>query len=299
MDQLRLMKVFVAVSHEQSFAAAARRLSMSPPAVTRAIAQLEDNIGVKLLHRTTRHVRPTEAGLIYLEDAQRIIEDVNAANAAVVGINAQPKGLLSVTAPVLFGQMFVMPTITRYLRANPDTNVDAVFLDRVVNMLEEGLDVAVRIGHLADSAAMARKVGSVRVILCASPQYLAENGLPKSPDELKQHSLISSKALNPTPEWRFMDKGKPKAVKISPRLTATSNGGAIEAAHAGFGITRLISYQVAPHLADGSLKTVLEQFEPPAMPIHILHREGRVATAKVRSFIDMLSSDLRCDPSLN
>lgn len=299
MDQFRLMKIYVAVADEHGFAAAARRLSMSPPAVTRAIAQLEDHLGIQLLQRSTRYVRATEAGLVYLENSRRILEDLEAANAEATGLRVRPTGLLSITAPVLFGQMFVMPTIIKYLREHPDITVNAVFLDRVVNMLEEGLDVAIRIGHLSDSAAMARKVGSVRIILCASPGYLAEHGIPKSPEDLKQHRLISSRSLNPVPEWRFQKNGKSKAFKIEPRLTVTSNGGAIEAALADFGIVRLISYQAAPYLQDGSLKTVLSEFEPPAMPVHLLHREGRLPSARVRGFIDILSSDLRSDKHLN
>jgi DNA-binding transcriptional LysR family regulator len=293
MDQLRLMKVFVAVAEERGFSTAARRMGMSPPAVTRAISQLEEELGVKLLQRSTRYVRPTDAGRVYLENALRILDDVDAANAAVSGVHTEPTGLLSVTAPVLFGQMYVMPTITRYLQSNPGINIDAVFLDRVVNMLEEGLDVAVRIGHLPDSNAMARKVGSVGIICCASPEYLARNRMPQTPADLKEQSLISSRGLSPVPEWRFAKDGKAKVVKVVPRLTVTSNSGAIEAARAGFGIARLISYQVAPYLADGSLKTVLSNYALPSMPIHILHREGRLATVKVRSFIDLLSTNLR------
>ena len=299
MDVLRLMKVYVTVADESGFAAAARRLSMSPPAVTRAISQLEEHLGVQLLQRSTRIVRTTNAGVIYLENAKRILEDVETANAAITGDSALPTGLLSITAPTLFGQMFVMPTITRYLETHPDTRVDAIFLDRVVNMLEEGLDVAVRIGHLPDSSMRALRVGTVKIILCASPDYIEKHGIPAGPRELSQHSLISSRALNPIPEWRFEKNGKTMAVKITPRLSVTSNAAAVDAARSGFGITRLISYQVAPYLMNGSLKTVLEEYEQPSMPIHILHREGRLTTAKIRSFIDMLASDLRSNPSLN
>ncbi|MDG1437931.1 MAG: LysR substrate-binding domain-containing protein [Emcibacteraceae bacterium] len=241
----------------------------------------------------------TDAGVNYLENAKRILEDVETANAAITGNSALPTGLLAVTAPMLFGQMFVMPSITRYLENHPETSIDAIFLDRVVNMLEEGLDVAIRIGHLPDSNMRALRVGTAKIILCASPEYIKKHGIPVSPTDLTEHSLISSRAINPTPEWRFEKNGKPMGVKIKPRLNVTSNSAAVEAALSGFGITRLISYQVAPYLQDGSLKTVLEEYEQPSMPIHILHREGRLTTPKVRSFIDMLASDLRNDPSLN
>ncbi len=299
MNILHLMKVYCSVADKLGFAAAARQLSMSPTAVTRAVLQLEDHLGVKLLNRSTRHVRPTDAGLVYLGDAKRILEDVEAASAAASGISEKPSGLLSITAPMLFGQMFVMPTITRYLQKFKDVNVDAVFLDRVVNMLEEGLDVAVRIGHLPDSNLRALRVGSVRVVLCASPAYLAKHGIPSSLSDLSAHNLISSHTLNPLPEWRFHEGKKSKGVKVAPRLTTATNAAAIEAAKAGLGITRLISYQVAPCLMGGTLQTVLENFEPPSMPVHVLHREERLPTAKVRTFIDMLAADLRADPSLN
>lgn len=299
MNTLRLMKVFVTVAEESGFASAARRLSMSPAAVTRAVSQLEDQLGVLLLQRSTRFVRPTEAGYDYLESARRILEDVKTANASVRGEDAEPSGLLNVTAPILFGQMFVMPSITRYLQSFTDTRIEALFLDRVVNMLEEGIDVALRIGHLPDSNARAKRVGSVRVILCASPEYIETHGIPNDPTELSQHTLISSRALNPIPEWRFNFDGKSKSVKIEPRLIVTSNAAAIEAARSGFGITRLISYQVAPYLENGTLKILLENYEQPPMPIHILHREGHLITAKVRSFVDALAEDLRSNSNLN
>jgi DNA-binding transcriptional LysR family regulator len=171
MDRLHLMNVFVAVAQEQGFAAAARRLNLSAPAVTRAVASLEESLGVKLLNRTTRIVRATEAGLRYLDDAQRIIAQVQAADAAAAGINSAPKGHLAVTAPVMFGRLFVIPGIVDYLQRYPDTQVDALFLDRVVNLLEEGLDVGIRIGELADSSMRALRVGQVRHIVCASPGY--------------------------------------------------------------------------------------------------------------------------------
>ena len=172
MDRLHLMTVFVAVAEEEGFAAGARRLHLSPPAVTRAVASLETRLGVKLLNRTTRYVRTTEAGQRYLEDARRILAEVDAADEAAAGINAEPRGHLAVTAPVLFGRMFVMPGIVDYLKRYPDTEVSAMFLDRIVNLLEEGLDVGVRIGELPDSSMRALRVGSVRLVLCASPHYL-------------------------------------------------------------------------------------------------------------------------------
>jgi len=299
MDRLHLMTVYVAVAEEEGFAAAARRLGMSPPAVTRAISALEDRLGVKLLQRTTRHVRVTEAGERYLDDARRVIAAADEADEAAVGINAQPRGHMTVTAPVLFGRMYVMPGIVDYLRQNPDTSVSALFLDRVVNMLEEGVDVGIRIGELSDSSYRALRVGHVRRVICAAPSYLKRHGIPQTPQDLKQHQVIVASSLSQNVEWRFVDQGEPLSVRIKPRLTVSSNDGAIEAASLGLGVTRLMSYQVAPLLAAGKLKVVLSEFESPRVPIHIIHREGRHASAKMRAFIDLMAERLRAEPSLN
>lgn len=299
MDRLYLMTVFVAVAEEESFAGAARRLGMSPPAVTRAIAALEDRLGVKLLNRTTRHVRATDAGQRYLDDARRVIAAADEADEAAVGINAQPRGHMTVTAPVLFGRMYVMPGIVEYLRAYPDTTVSALFLDRVVNMLEEGVDVGIRIGELSDSSYRAVRVGHVRRVICASPAYLKQHGIPQTPQDLRQHEVIVASSMSQSVEWRFVDQGEPVSVRIKPRLTVSSNDGAIEAALQGLGVTRLMSYQVAPLLAKGKLKVVLSEFESPRVPIHIIHREGRHASIKMRAFIDLMAERLRADSSLN
>ena len=299
MDRLYLMSVFVAVAEEESFAGAARRLGMSPPAVTRAIAALEDRLGVKLLNRTTRYVRVTDAGERYLDDARRVIAAADEADEAAVGINAEPRGHMTITAPLLFGRMYIMPGIVDYLRTYPDTTVSALFLDRVVNMLEEGVDVGIRIGELSDSSYRALRVGQVRRVICASPAYLKKNGIPQNPQDLKQHLVIVASSLSQSVEWRFVDNGEPVAVRIKPRLTVSSNDGAIEAAVQGLGVTRLMSYQVAPLLAAGKLKIVLSEFESPSVPIHIIHREGRHASTKMRAFIDMMAERLRADTSLN
>jgi DNA-binding transcriptional LysR family regulator len=293
------MTVYAAVAEEQGFAAAARRLTMSPPAVTRAISALENNLGVKLLHRTTRHVRTTEAGERYLDDARRILADVQSANEEAAGINAEPRGHLSVTAPVLFGRKYVMPGIVDYMQRYPDTEVDAVFLDRVVNLLEEGLDVGIRIGELPDSSMRALRVGSVRMILCASPTYIKQAGIPQSPTELSQHALIAVRAGSMKQDWRFLMDEKINSIRIKPRLKVNTNDAATTAAKEGFGIARLISYQVADDLDSGDLKILLENFETPALPVHIVHREGRLASTKVRAFIDLMADRLRDDKALN
>lgn len=298
MDRLHLMTVFVAVAEEESFAGGARRLGMSPPAVTRAIAALEARLGVKLLNRTTRFVRTTEAGQRYLDDSRRIIGEVDEAGEAAAGINAEPRGHLAITAPVLFGKMFVLPVIVEFLQRYPAMKVSALFLDRVVNLLEEGLDVGVRIGELPDSSIRAIRVGSVRRVMCASPDYLEKHGMPHNPRELSGHNIVAASGVSPTIEWKFGQGAELTAVRVKPRLTVTTNDAAIEAALQGFGITRLLSYQVAPRLASGQLKIILSEFEPAPMPIHVLHREGRYASAKVRSFVDLIAIRLREDHAL-
>ncbi len=299
MDKLHLMTVYVAVAEEEGFAAGARRLGLSPPAVTRAISSLENDLGIKLLNRTTRYVRCTEAGERYLIDVKNILSQVQIANDAAAGVNATPRGHLTVTAPVMFGRMYVMPGILDYLSHYPETEVDAVFLDRMVNLLEEGIDVGIRIGELPDSSMRALKVGSVRLILCASPEYLKKNGIPQSPTALPNHSIISSRGVTASPHWSFECQGIQQLIKLKPKLTVTSNDAAIEAAVSGFGITRLLSYQVAPHLATGKLKIILENYEPPSKPVNVVHRENHLTTAKVRAFIDLIAARLRADKALN
>lgn len=298
MDRFHLMTVFVAVAEEEGFAAAARRLRMSPPAVTRAIACLEERLGVRLLTRTTRLVRTTDAGARYLEDARRILIEADEADEAAAGINARPRGNLAVTAPVLFGKIYVMPVITAYQTTYQETTVSALFIDRVVNLAEEGLDVGVRIGPLPDSSLRAIRVGQVRRVVCASPAYLKQHGSPKSPADLARHPIIAATSVSAGSEWAFT-KGKAKiGVRLSPRILVNTNEGALEAAKSGFGLTRLISYQVANELADGTLKTVLTEFEEASLPVHVIHREGRHGSAKVRSFVDLAVERLRAHAAL-
>ena len=299
MDKLHLMSVFVGVAEEESFAGGARRLAMSPPAVTRCIATLEARLGVKLLDRTTRYVRVTEAGQRYLEDARRIIAEVEEADDAVVGINAEPKGHLTITAPVLFGSIYVTPVIVEYLDRYPEMKITALFLDRVVNLIEEGVDIGIRIGALPDSSMKAMKVGSVKPVLCASPGYLKKNGVPKHPKELLLHQTIASSIVSPTIEWKFQENNVPLSIRTKPRLIVTTFDAAIEAAKCGYGIARQMSYQISRHLASGDLKVVLQKFELAPIPIHVIHREDRHKSARVRTFVDMISERLRQNNALN
>ena len=298
MDRLRAMAIFVAVAQAESFSSAARHLGMSAPAVTRAISELEAYLGVRLLTRTTRIVRATEAGLRYLDDARRVIAEADEADTAVSGIRTEPRGRLAITAPVLFGRMFVTPITVQYLRRYPEVNVTSLFVDRVVNLIEEGLDAGLRIGHLPDSSMKAIRVGQVRTVVCAAPAYLAAHGTPETPEQLHAHTIIATSGISPVPEWRFVQNDKTTAIRMTPRLTVTTNDAAIEAACEGFGITRLLSYQIAPFLARGELQVILQDYEPAPSPIHVIHHENRQAAAKVRSFVDMAVACLREDAAL-
>lgn len=293
MDRLNAMKIFVAVVDAQGFAGAARQLDLSPPAVTRAIHDLEAYLGVRLLTRTTRTVRTTEAGARHVEDCRRILAELAEADESVTGLHHQPRGQLVITAPVLFGALFVTPVVTEYLQRYPEVNATCLFLDRVVAMVDEGVDVAVRIGELPDSSMQAVRLGQVRRLVCAAPAYLAAHGTPQTPDELATHRIVSIGALRSSTEWRLLRNGTPQLFKVSPRMSTTTNDSAIAAAVAGFGLTRILSYQVADPLRTGQLVTVLADFEPPALPVHLVHREGRNAAQRVRAFLDLAIERLR------
>lgn len=299
MDRMHVMAVFVCVGEERSFAAAARKLDLSPAAVTRAVLTLENSLGVKLLQRTTRSVRLTDAGQRYLDDARHILTMVAEADETASGLNSSPQGQLAVTAPVLFGKLYVVPTIVNFLSRHPAVQVSAFFLDRTVNVVEEGMDVAVRIGELPDSSLKALRVGTVRRVVCGSPTYLARNGVPQKPRDLSEHAIIQANGVTPRSEWKFGKGASGELVRVLPRMTVTSNDSAIEAAKAGMGLTRVMSYQIAHELSDGKLKLVLEDFQESEVPVHLLHRESKYGSSKVRGFIDLLAGNLRADRFLN
>ncbi|MDH5254308.1 MAG: LysR family transcriptional regulator [Gammaproteobacteria bacterium] len=298
MDRLHLIQVFVAVVDGSSFAGAARKLGLSPPAVTRAINELERSLGVRLLTRTTRVVRVTEAGARYVEDCRRILAELADAEESARGAHGAPRGHLSVTAPVLFGALYVTPVLTEYLQMHTAVTASGLFLDRVVNLVEEGIDVAVRIAELPDSSQQAVRVGQVRRVICASPAYLAKHGAPAKPDDLKHHALISAGGALPAGEWQLARDGATRPVRVQPRLVTTTNDAALAAAVGGFGITRLLSYQVAEAVRDGRLLILLREHEPEPVPVHVVHREGRNGSRKVRAFLDLAIDRLRAALSM-
>lgn len=299
MDKFNLITIFVAVVDTGGFVGAARKLNISPPAVTRAINELESQLKVRLLTRTTRVVRVTEAGARYVEDCRRIITELIDADESVGGVHGAPRGRIAITAPMLFGAKFVTPIVTEYLQRYSEVSASCLFLDRMVHMIDEGVDVAIRIGELPDSSMQAIRVGHVRRVICASPAYLKKYGLPKNPGDLQKHTIISANSVMSSPEWKLMVNGEQRIIKLQSRLNTTTNDSAIVAALNGFGLTRLLSYQVAEFLRDGQLKTVLSEHEPAPLPIHVVHREGKHASRKARTFIDLAVERLRGDTSLN
>ena len=296
MDRWQAMRIFVKVAEAESFAETARHMHMSAPAVTRAVAALEDLIGARLFVRTTRSVKMTEAGSRYFEDCRRILSDIAEAEAAAAGSYATPAGTLAVTASAMFGQMYVLPIMTEYLDTYPSMSGRTFFVDRPVNIVEEGIDVAVRIGHLPDSGFAAVKVGSVRRVICGSPAYFEKHGVPSTPADLKDHRIAASTGAWASPEWRF---GGDQRVTIDATLQCNTNEAAIATAKAGWGLTRVVHYQIGPALDAGDLQIVLDDFEEPPLPIHVMHPEGGHAPAKVRAFVDLAVSRLRENRLLN
>jgi DNA-binding transcriptional LysR family regulator len=287
MDRLDAMQAFVTVADLKGFAAAARKLRLSPPAVTRLIAALEDRIGARLLQRTTRSVTLTDAGARYLERARRILADVEEAEIAAESERARPTGRLVISAPTGFGRLHVSPVLTAYLKRHREVS-ELRLEDRVINLVEEGVDLAVRIGHLPDSSLVARHVGDMRRIMVASSGYLKSRGEPRKPQDLSVHDAIQSGTNSGLAEWRFVDGENEVRLSYTPRLITNTADAAIQYAEAGGGLTRVLAYQAADAIKRGRLKIVLAKFEQPPLPIHIVYPTSRLLSAKVRTFIDLV-----------
>lgn len=294
MDRLHLIEVFIAVNEAGSFAAAGARLRISPPAVTRAVSALEDRLGVRLLNRTTRSLSLTEAGSRYLASARHLVAEFETAERAAGGEAATPTGHLTVTASVTFGRMHVAPVLAAFLRAEPRVTASLLMADRVVNLVEEGIDVAVRIAALPDFSLVTRRIGETRRLLVASPGYIARRGAPARPGELRLHDIIAFTGLMPVREWRYLDEGgRADTVALSPRLEMNDAAAALAAAERGEGITVVLCYMAAPLLADGRLVVVLERFTPPAVPIQLVYPQARLLASKIRAFIDFAAPRLK------
>jgi DNA-binding transcriptional LysR family regulator len=288
MDRIDAMQAFVAVADLQGFAPAARKLALSPSAVTRLIAALEERLGARLLQRTTRSVTLTDAGSRYLERARRILADIEEAEDSVESERTRPGGRLVVSAPIGFGRLHVSPVLSAYLKRYPEVDADLRLSDRMINLVEEGVDLAVRIGDLPDSTLVARHVGEMRRIVVASREYLKARGEPKRPAEIASHETIQFGAMSAAPDWRFIEDGREIRISSTPRFASNSADAAIQYAEAGGGLTRVLAYQAAASLRDGRLKIVLAEFEQPPLPIHIVYPTSRLLSAKVRTFIDLV-----------
>jgi DNA-binding transcriptional LysR family regulator len=295
-DILKAMRSFVAVVDKGGFASAARFLRLSPPVVTRDVAALEARFGCKLMQRTTRQVRLTEAGRRYLSDARRILAEVAEAEASVIGSHGDLRGPIAVTAPAMFGRLYVGPAVADFARQHPSIVFTTLFLDRMVDLIEEGVDVAVRIARLADSSAIAIRVGAVRHILCAAPTYLDAHGVPTTPRDLEKMEAID--ILGSKLPWSFQNGGRTSSVQPPTRLVANSVEMAIEAASASCGVVRLLSYQAVDAIAAGRLIPILEPYEPEPVPVHVVHLEARASPRRTRIFIDYLVEGLRGQQAL-
>jgi DNA-binding transcriptional LysR family regulator len=295
MDRIDEMAVFAEVAERESFSAAARRLNRSAAAVTRAVGALEARLGVRLLNRTTRAVSLTEAGQRFLDGARRVLADLGEIEQAAAGQGRAPRGELAITAPIVFGRLHVLPVVTAFLAKYPDVTARLVLLDRPVDLVEEGLDVAIRIGALADSSAVASRLGELHYLLVAAPAYLRKRGAPRRPEDLADHDVIAftfTSAAHPH-RWVLPGAGGDVTVRVAPRLTVTTAEAAIDAARAGLGIVRVLSYQAASALADKSLVLALDQPASPDLPVNIVYPGGRHPAPKLRAFVDFAAPRLR------
>lgn len=295
MDRIQEMTLFAALAEQTSFAGVARHFGLSTATVTRAVASLESCLGILLVVRTTRNMRLTEAGQRFAADCRRLLADLDEAESAAGGLHALPGGMLTVTAPQMFGALHVVPVMTSFLERFPAVDIRAILVDRVVSMLDEGVDVAVRIGTLPDSSLTAIPTGSVRRMVCASPAYLEKHGAPQHPDDLRQHSTVSTTTAERSPHWLFRIDDKHYSVDVASRLSLTSYQAAISAALQGWGLTQVPYYQIREHLQEGRLKCVLDTFEIIPEPVHVVYLEGRRRSSKVRAFVDFCVSALRHD----
>ncbi len=287
MDRFAAMTAFVTVAELRGFASAARCLRLSPPAITRLVAALEEQLSIRLLQRTTRSVTLTDAGVRYLERARGILADVDEAERTARAERTEPTGRLVVTAPSVFGRREVLPLVCDFLMGHPTVTGELMLADRMVNLVEEGVDIAVRIGALRDSSLRVRTVGATRRVVVGSPTYLDKKRRLCSPDDLKAHSLIHFTSLSPTPEWRFCREGEEMRVSIAPKFVTNSADAAMGYAERGGGLAMVLAYQVKDLVKTGRLEIVLAKYEPPPLPIQLVYSGTRLPSASVRVFVDM------------
>lgn len=294
-QQLDWIEAFLAVARAGGFSAAGRELGVPVATVSRKVALLEKSLGVRLLLRSTRHVALTEGGRRYFDACGRVLDDLRDANEMVVGEYRRPTGELSLTAPMGFGQRHVQPVVHEFLRTYPEVNVNLALADRVVSLVEEHIDCAVRISSLPDSLLVAQKLGQIRMVVCASPDYLKKHGVPRHPSELAHHNCISWTSLGPYKAWDFrVEPGKPEElVPIRVRLSTSTPESAVNAAIEGLGLVQATSYQVAPAIRAGQLKPVLRKFEYQPVPVSLVYPSRRLIPLKLRAFLDFAAPRLK------
>jgi DNA-binding transcriptional LysR family regulator len=293
MDRIDAMSVFVAVVDAGSLSAAARRLHMPLPTVSRKVSDLEAHLKARLLNRSTRQLSLTDAGSVYIAACRRILEQLGEAERSAAGEYTEPRGDLMISAPLVFGRVHLLPVVSDFLKAYPQVDVRLVLGDRINNLLQEHLDLALRIGELTDAGLIATRVGQTRRVVCASPAYLAERGTPRRPADLADHRCVVFDGLTAADEWVFKAGRTSVSVPLQPRLIVNTAEAAIDAAAAGVGLTRVLCYQIAGALQEGTLVKVLEPFEPAPAPISLIYtRQPRLAQ-KLRAFLDFAAPRLR------
>ncbi len=293
MDRLEAMSILLAVVDAGSLSAAARRLGMPLPTVSRKIAELEAHLRARLLHRTTRQLSLTEAGAAYVAACRRILDDVGEAERIATGEYGAPKGELAVTAPIVFGRLHIVPVVAEFLTQYPEIRIKLLLTDRVVHLMEEQIDVALRIGELPDSTLVASRVGTVRTVVCASPAYLAQRGVPAGPEALAAHDCIGFDVLESRRAWVFGDGKSTVSVPVIPRLEVNTAEAAIAAATLGVGLIRVLSYQVADAVGNGALGVILRDYEPAPLPVSLVHKGQTPLPRKLRVFLDFAAPRLR------
>jgi DNA-binding transcriptional LysR family regulator len=286
MDRFESISVFVAVAEAQGFSAASRALRVPLATVSRKVSELEGHLGVKLLTRSTRKVTLTESGQQFFASCRRILDDLEEAERAASGEYSAPRGDLVLTTPIVFGRLHLVPIVVEFLRAYPEVDVQLLLVDRVVDLIDEHIDLALRIGDLPESSMIAVRVGSIGRVVCASPEYLATHGVPAHPSDLAAHEAITFSDLASTKEWPFRIGTATEMFEVRSRFTVTTAEAAIDAAMAGAGITRVLSYQAAAAVLDGRLKLVLRDYEVDANPVSLVYPSGRLVPLKLRAFLD-------------
>lgn len=297
MDTLAAMRTFVAIVDAGSLTAAAAVLDRAPPSMVRTLAVLEEHLGVRLLARTTRRMSLTEEGRLYLDRCRRILADVEEAEREVMDRDAEPRGELRATAPVLFGLRHVAPAVTELVQRHPRLRVELVLLDRVVDLVDEGIDIGVRIGRLPDSSLMLVPVGEVRRVVVASPALLRRHGVPQHPSELAALPCVEHHG-SLTGRWMFVDDGRELTVRIRGAFACNQAAAVVQACAAGLGFGCLLSYQVEPEVSAGDLRVVLEAFEPPPLPVQLVYPSTRLVSPRLRAFVGFMKEHLRTRPEL-